>query len=159
MFTKEDRIILRYLQEGIEISERPYRNIAEQLNLNEEKVLEKIRYFMKEGIIRNFQATLNHQSLGYHSNVMVVWQVPAEKVDFAGKIMASFNEVSHCYEREVDDDWRYNLFIMVHGKNARECIKVIEKISQKTNIKDYEMLFTEEEFKKNYLRYFDDDKP
>lgn len=156
MLAKEDRIILRYLQEGIEITERPYKNIAEQLGLSEEEVLEKIRYFTKEEIIRNFQAILNHQLLGYNSNVMVVWQVPAEKVDFVGKIMASFNEVSHCYEREVEDNWKYNLFIMVHGKNALDCIKVIEEIVRKTNIKDYEMLFTEEEFKKSYIRYFDD---
>ncbi|MDI6785978.1 MAG: Lrp/AsnC family transcriptional regulator [bacterium] len=154
MFNREDKIILECLQEGLEIIERPYEVIAEKAGLSEDETIERVRYFKDEGIIRSLKAVLNHKLLGYNSNVMVVWKIPVEKVYFAGKVIANFKEVSHCYEREVVEGWKYNLFTMVHGKNAVDCIKVIEEISQEIGIKDYEMLFTEEEYKKSYMRYF-----
>lgn len=154
MFNQEDKIILECLQEGLEIKKRPYEDIAKKVSLNEDKVLERIYFFIEKGIVRNLRAVLDHKLLGYNSNVMVVWQIPSEKIELAGKMIANFEEVSHCYQREAGGDWKYNLFTMIHGKDSMDCLKVVEEISRKIDIKDYEMLFTEEEYKKDYMRYF-----
>lgn len=68
---------------------------------------------------------------------MCVWNVPDEKIEIVGNIMAEFPEVTHCYERPRYPDWPYNLFTMVHSYTPEECEEVAVRISEATGIKDY----------------------
>jgi DNA-binding Lrp family transcriptional regulator len=86
---------------------------------------------------------------------MVIWRVPEQDCERVGEIMSSFPEVSHCYQRPPFDQG-YNLFTMLHGKNREDCEQIARRISEATGIKEYEILFTEEEFKKITFHYFTD---
>ena len=44
---------------------------------------------------------MRHQDLGYVANAMIVWQVPEDRIESVGRIMAGFPEVTHCYQRPV----------------------------------------------------------
>ncbi|MFQ5976323.1 MAG: Lrp/AsnC family transcriptional regulator, partial [Candidatus Hydrothermarchaeales archaeon] len=70
----------------------------------------------------------------------------------AGKIMASFPEVTHCYERPTFDDWEHNVFTMIHGYTDEECEDVIRRIREKTGISDHVIIYSEKEFKKVGVR-------
>jgi DNA-binding Lrp family transcriptional regulator len=83
---------------------------------------------------------------------MVVWKVKEEDVDRVGNIMASFSEVSHCYEREKGDYWDYNLYTMIHGKSLEHCKEITKRISVMTNVSDFQIFFSLREFKKIPLR-------
>jgi DNA-binding Lrp family transcriptional regulator len=83
---------------------------------------------------------------------MVVWNVRDDDIDRAGGIMASFPEVSHCYEREKGGYWDYNVYTMIHGKSLEDCKQIAGRISDRTGIKDFQMLFSKREFKKIPLR-------
>ncbi len=85
---------------------------------------------------------------------MVVWRVPAKQVEKVGKIMATFKEVSHCYERLTYPGWPYNLFTMIHGRTKEECEEVARKISKATDTKDFKLLYSTREFKKVSMKYF-----
>jgi siroheme decarboxylase len=81
----------------------------------------------------------------------VVWKVEEKDIERVGKIMASFPEVSHCYERDTGRYWDYNVYTMVHGKSMEECRGVIKRISKKTGIKVFKMFLSKREFKKTSL--------
>jgi hypothetical protein len=44
----------------------------------------------------------------------------------------------------------------VHAASEDECLKIIESMSQKTGISEYEILFSEQELKKVSMTYFDE---
>lgn len=114
----------------------------------------KIKELQKEGILRRFGAVLHHRKAGYHANAMVVWIVPDEKTEEAGKIMSSFTQVSHCYQRSTSSGWPYNMFTMVHAKTKQECEEVVSKIADAIRIYEYEFLYSTIEIKKSSMKYF-----
>ncbi|HEX2014130.1 MAG TPA: Lrp/AsnC family transcriptional regulator, partial [Nitrososphaera sp.] len=106
------------------------------------------------GIMRRFAAILRHRDAGFLANGMVVWHVDEDKVDDAGFKLAAFPQVCHCYRRPVYPDWRFNLFSMVHARSLQAAEKMAEEMSQVVGIKDYQILFSSREFKKERVKYF-----
>ncbi|MCQ6963013.1 transcriptional regulator [Methanolobus chelungpuianus] len=147
-----DEMILKATQDGIPLTGSPFRHIAEKLGLTEEEVVERIRLMKEKGIIRRFGASIGHRDIGIVANAMCVWNVPDGMVEDIGRIMASFPEVTHCYERPRHPGWDYNLFTMVHSYTRNDCEEVAARISQSTGIQDYRLLFSEREFKKTGVR-------
>ncbi|MDA8138284.1 MAG: Lrp/AsnC family transcriptional regulator [Desulfobacteraceae bacterium] len=149
-----EKQVIAAIQGDIPIVERPYQQIAAQLELTEEQVLQTLENLVGRGIIRRFGATLRHQKSGYQSNAMVAWRVEEERIEAVGKIMASFRAVSHCYRRDPTPDWPYNLYTMVHGKDEEGCRRTAAKMAQKAGVDDYAMLFSRRELKKTSMQYF-----
>ncbi|AFV24697.1 heme d1 biosynthesis protein NirH [Methanolobus psychrophilus R15] len=147
-----DEQILIATQDGIPLTGSPFRNIARRLGLSEEEVVERIRLMKEKGMIRRFGASIGHRDIGILANAMCIWNVPGERVEDVGRIMASFPEVTHCYERPRRPGWEYNLFTMVHSYTREDCEQVAARISESTGIKDYRLLFSEREFKKTGVR-------
>lgn len=145
--------ILKDMVYDFPVSSRPYNIIAKEIGISEDELLEILNYMKQEGIIRRIAAILYHRKAFYTHNAMVVWQVDEKHIEKIGTIMASFPEVSHCYERDGGGYWNYNLYTMIHGKSLEACKKVVEQISAKTGIKKYKVLFSKREFKKTSLTF------
>lgn len=154
--TEKEKSLIRIVQGDMPITERPYKAIADSLGVTEEEVIAKIKEFREKGYIRRFGATLRHREAGIMANGMGIWIVSKEDVQRVGKIMASFKEVTHCYERPTFSDWPYNVYTMIHGKTRDDCEAVAKRISEATGIKDYKMLYSTKEFKKTSMKYFED---
>ncbi len=144
--------ILKDMPEDFPIIDRPYKEIAEGMNITESELLSVLNTLKKEGVIRRIAVILHHRKALYTHNAMVVWKVKEEDVDRVGNIMASFSEVSHCYEREKGDYWDYNLYTMIHGKSLEHCKEITKRISVMTNVSDFQIFFSLREFKKIPLR-------
>lgn len=144
--------LIKHIQDGIPLTKTPYKDIGADLGLPEEEVIERLGRLLENGKIRRLAASIAHRKIGINSNAMCVWKVPQEKVDEAGKIMASFPEVTHCYERPTFDDWEHNVFTMIHGYTDDECENIIRSIREKTGISDYVIIYSEKEFKKVGVR-------
>ena len=149
-----DKKIIALIQGDLPLDPRPFAVMADQLGITEDEFMERVRSLKKEGVIRRFGATLYHQEAGFGANAMVAWLVPDEQVDEVGKVMADFREVTHCYQRRPQRDWKYNLYTMVHGDNEDACHQIAQRISQKTGMKEYALLFSRKEFKKTSMQYF-----
>ena len=152
--TQLEKIIITALQGDIPVTERPYQKLAEDMGISEEEFLKIMNGLNDRGLIRRFGATLKHQNSGYNANAMVAWIVDEEKVVETGKIMASFDEVSHCYRRNPVPGWDYNLYTMVHAVDKESCHKIVEKISSAVNVDKYAILFSKKELKKTSMKYF-----
>jgi DNA-binding Lrp family transcriptional regulator len=149
-----DKKIIALIQGDLPLDPRPFAVMADQLGITEDDFMERVRSLKKEGVIRRFGATLYHQEAGFGANAMVAWLVPDEQIDEVGKVMAGFREVTHCYQRRPQRDWKYNLYTMVHGDDEDACHKIAQRISQKTGMKEYTLLFSRKEFKKTSMQYF-----
>jgi DNA-binding Lrp family transcriptional regulator len=155
MLSQLDKEIIRALQEGLPLVSRPFLALAEKLGIGEEELLAKVRDFVDRGVIRRFGAAVRHQDLGYVSNAMVVWQVPEERIEEVGRLMASFDEVSHCYQRPARlPDWPYNLFTVVHGQTPQDCREIAARLSRTSGVANYRLLFSIAELKKSSMKYF-----
>lgn len=140
--------ILKKLPSDFPLTKNPYKKIALGIGISEDELIERLARLKKEGVIRRIAAILYHRKVSYTHNAMVVWNTGVSDAEKIGEIMASFPEVSHCYERGRGGYWEYNLYTMIHGRNAGECNDIAQRISEKIGIKDYQMFFSKREFKK-----------
>lgn len=154
MIDELDKKIISLLQKDIPVAPKPYEIIADKLGVREDEILKRIEAMVRDGVIRRFGATLYHQEAGFSANAMVAWVVPEDKIDETGHVMAGFREVTHCYYRKPQKDWKYNLYTMVHGDTREECYDIAKKMSAETGMKKYSLLFSEKEFKKTSMEYF-----
>jgi DNA-binding Lrp family transcriptional regulator len=151
---EEERAVIRALQGDIPICERPFQVIGERLGIPEERLISIVQRMKDSGIIRRFGATLRHQQVGYRANAMSAWRVPPGKVEEVGRILAALPQVTHCYEREVSVEWPYNIYAMIHCKDEKACEEIARRISRRTGINDYLLLFSSHENKKESMQYF-----
>ncbi len=125
--------------------------------MSEEEALTAIRGLIKKGMVRRFGTILRHQKAGFTRNAMVIWAVSQESIDAAGHTLASFKEVTHCYERTPPFAGKYSIFSMVHFREGEQK-RIIQNLSKATGIKDFTILMSEEEYKKSSMEYFTDVK-
>lgn len=124
------RDIVSALQAGLPLARHPYRQIAQQLGIGEQQLLECMQQMLDDGVIRRVGLVPNHYALGYLFNLMVVWDIDDEVVDTVGAAIGDLDFVSHCYRRPRLPGWPYNLFVMVHGKTSDEVDTKIERVRE-----------------------------
>ena len=154
MFTEQDKALVRVLQEDLPLVERPFKEVGARIGMREEEVLQRVRTWKANGTIRRLGAVLRHRRLGIKANAMIVWKVDPDRTEEIGRIMASFPEVTHCYERPRFPGWPFTLFTMVHGRTPEECERVAKRISERTGVGTYRLIYSTREWKKTDMRYF-----
>ena len=154
MLSDTEKKVIALIQGDLPITEKPYLEIAKKLKMDEDEILSILQKLSDLGVMRRFGATLRHQKSGYRANAMVAWQVDEDRVEEVGDIMASFQEVSHCYRRNPAKDWPYNLYTMVHAKDRKTCRDTAKKMAEKTSVSNYTLLFSKRELKKTSMKYF-----
>jgi siroheme decarboxylase len=151
--TEKEKNVIRAVQVAVPPSPRPWKEIGDNLNIEENEVLDIVKRLKQEGIIRRISGILRHRKVGYTANAMTCFDVPEEKMEKAGQAAAAFPQVSHCYRRPRLPEWQYPLFAMVHAKNEAECWKTAVNIAEAIACKDYIMLFSTKELKKERVHY------
>ncbi|MFK5954707.1 MAG: Lrp/AsnC family transcriptional regulator [Desulfobacterium sp.] len=157
MLTDIEKKVIASLQGNIPVCQRPFLALAEAIGISEEKYLDIVAQLNEQGIIRRFGATLKHQKSGFKANAMVAWKVDDSRAQEVGEIMASFQEVSHCYRRDPTPTWPYSLYTMVHAVDEATCHAIAKKIAKAAGSDgdDYILLFSRKELKKTSMQYFD----
>lgn len=154
MLTELEKKIIASIQNDIALVKRPYLEIVKKLGISESTLLDKLKNLCERGVIRRFGATLRHQKSGFAANAMVAWQLDEERINEVGQKMAACKEVSHCYRRDPKEEWPYNLYTMIHGNDEASCWETARKLSEKTSVDTYILLFSLRELKKTSMEYF-----
>ena len=149
-----DRKIVRLLQGEFPLVAEPYKVLAAEIGITEEQLLARIAAMREEKKIRKIGAVLRHREVGFTANCLCVWNVQDERVDEVARRMAEHPRVSHCYDRNREADWQYNLYTMIHGYSREECEAIAAELADATGIDDRRMLYTKKEWKKTSMKYF-----
>jgi len=146
--------LVRLLQENLPDSHKPFDEIADKLGWSVGRVLEQIEDWLAAGVIRRLGAVVRHQRLGFRANGMAVLDVPEDREDEIGAILARRSEISHCYCRPRLPDFPYGLFAMVHGRDRQEVRDLVASLAGELKIDNYDVLFSTTEYKKVSMKYF-----
>ena len=148
-----DRRIINELQQDLPQTTYPFADMSARVDMSESEFLAGCQSLLMRGVMRRFGAAINHRQAGYIANCMTCWEAPPEKLDVAADILTAQSAVSHCYERETNPLWKYNLFAMIHGHTREECVEIADRVSAQTELADYIVLLSTKEIKKTRVRY------
>ena len=151
-----ERRLVMALQEGLPLFIRPFSVLASRVGCDESEVIERIRRWCAEGIIKRFGVIVRHHELGYTANAMLVHDVPDELVGQIGESLAREAGVTLCYQRpRVPPEWPYNLFCMLHGQARAEVEARIAELRARLQLGEYahDVLFSLTRFKQGGARY------
>jgi DNA-binding Lrp family transcriptional regulator len=150
-----DRAVINGLQQDLPLNEKPFDLISARLSMDADKFLSRCQALLQDGIMRRFSASINHSKLGFMANAMSCWNTPTNIIEAAGKKIAKFPEISHCYERQTSPHWPYNLFVMIHANTKETCKAIVDRINSETGLdKNVSvLLFSTKEVKKTRILY------
>ena len=138
--------ILSRIQKKFPLIAKPFKAIADELNISENEVLEILQAEKKAGIIRQTSAIFDTKRLGYKSS-LVAFKVAPQNIDAAVEIINSHPGISHNYERNHEFNIWFTLGISPASKLGLD--KTVELLAKLTKADEYIMLPTLKLFKIN----------
>lgn len=122
--------ILNNIQLDFPIHARPYKIIAEKLDLDEDQLMERIKQMRKDLLIRRIGANFSPDKLGYHSTLCAAI-VPEDKIEEFTRTVNAFKGVTHNYKR----DHKFNIWFTFIAPSVELIEQNLALISQKTGVK------------------------
>ena len=152
-----DADLLLAIQDGFPVSTTPYRDLATELDADVDDVLAAVDDLRGKNCIKRIGCVVNHVVTGFRNNCMVVWSVPDDELDARGEHVGSLPYVTLCYHRprRPDQDWEYNLFTMIHGRDADAVDAKIDELSTAYLPVDHDRLYSTATLKQTGARYDD----
>ncbi|WP_129112922.1 siroheme decarboxylase subunit beta [Halegenticoccus tardaugens] len=147
--------LLIAIQDGFPLSATPYRDVAEAVDADVADVLAAVRRLLDDGCIKRVGCVVNHVVTGFRNNCMVVWDVPDDELDERGGAVGALPYVTLCYHRprRPEQGWPYNLFTMVHGREAAAVDAKIDELAAEYLPVPHERLYSTETLKQTGARY------
>ena len=148
-----DRAIMKAVEGDIPLHTDPFGSIAESVGCSRDHVLNRLKDWKQKGFLRRIGAVLHHRESGYGANAMIVCEVARNRIKRVSEKIASFENVSHCYQRRTHPGWPYNVYAMVHGRTGEDVEAFAAEIAGDKGVKRYRILYSTEEIKKTSMRY------
>jgi DNA-binding Lrp family transcriptional regulator len=152
-----DADLLLAIQDGFPLSATPYRDVADEIGAGVEDVLAAVERLLADGCIKRVGCIVNHVVTGFDANCMVVWDVPDGGLDDRGIEVGQLPYVTLCYHRprRPEQDWPYNLFTMIHGRESDAIDAKIDELAADYLPYDHERLYSQRTLKQTGARYDD----
>ena len=154
----QGRRIIRALQGDTEVRPDYYSAIAEKVGMKEWDLLATLEMWRRQGRLKRIGLLLNHRQVGYAANGMCCFRIDGDTTE-AGRALAEFGEVTHCYERPPCKAFPYNLYAMVHCTSLEEANARFETL--KSCLAKLErppsgsvMLISTKEYKKTSMSFY-----
>lgn len=124
--TKFQKQLCNALQNGVPICARPFAEIAECLNVDQEQVLREASGLIEAGVIRRISATVDYRALG-KTSTLVTAHVPQESVREVAEAVNSLDGVSHNYLR----NHHYNMWFTLQADTAAQIDATLADLSER----------------------------
>lgn len=134
-----DRKIINLLQTGFPLSEEPYLEVAQQLGIEEQALLDRLSRLLDENTLSRFGPMYDAQKFGGAFSLVAV-RVPEEDFDKVTEIVNSYPEVAHNYKRDND----YNMWYVLATDSPEKIDEVNSDIEKKIGMKVFNMPKLEE---------------
>lgn len=136
-----DRKIINLLQKGFPLSEQPYLEVAEQLGIEENELIQRLSDLLEKKTLSRFGPMYDAQKLGGAFSLVAI-RVPDDDYDKVTEIVNSFPEVAHNYRRDHD----LNMWFVLATDSPEKINAVNSQIEKKSGLKVYNMPKLDEYF-------------
>jgi DNA-binding Lrp family transcriptional regulator len=126
-----DSAILNRIQSDFPITPRPFLTVADELDLTEKEVLERVARLKTDGIIRRIGGNFVPGKLGFVSTLCAA-RVPADRIDYFAETVNRYPGVTHNYQR----DNAYNVWFTFIAPSMEEIEANLRKIAADTGVED-----------------------
>lgn len=124
-----DKSILNRIQSNFPIEPRPFMVIGQDLGLEEDEVIERIRRLKQEGIIRRIGGNFVPDKLGYVSTLCTA-KVPLDQLNKFAAIVNQYPGVTHNYQRDNE----FNIWFTFIASSLAEIEEKLAEIAAKTGV-------------------------
>lgn len=125
-----DRLILNRMQEDLPLTSLPFATVAQELDLKEEDVLERLQAMKQDGVITRFGPFFNAAAMG-GAFCLCAMAVPVEEFEDVMTKVNEFPQVAHNYER----DHRLNMWFVLATETPEGIQQTAEVIERETGLK------------------------
>jgi DNA-binding Lrp family transcriptional regulator len=126
-----DKTIINRIQSDFPITSRPFLRLADELDLTEQEVLDRVARLKKAGIIRRIGGNFVPAKLGFVSTLCAA-RVPADKVKYFAEVVNRYPGVTHNYQRDNE----YNVWFTFISPSMDEIETNLKKIAEQTGVSD-----------------------
>ena len=133
----KNKKLLRILQEEFPLTEKPFQEIAQKLDLKEEEVIFQIQSLVESKMLRKFGAIINPKKIGYVSLLGAI-DVSDDKINKIAEIINEYSGVTHNYLREGHP----NIWFTLTEPNKETLNKNLAEIEEKIGLKIMKMPVT-----------------
>ena len=137
-----DRALLNRIQSGFPLTPHPYRNIARELEMTEDEVIQRLTRLKQTGIIRRIGGNCVPDKLGFVSTLCAA-KVPADQIEAFTRTVNRYPGVTHNYQR----DHEYNIWFTVIAPSREAIAAHLQEIATATGVMDILNLPATEVFK------------
>jgi len=136
-----DRAIINRLQVGFPLTDRPYADVARELEITEDELLSHLQSLLSDKVLTRFGPMYNVEALGGEF-VLAALHAPADRFDEIAEIVNDLKEVAHNYQREHE----LNMWFVVATDSRDAAWRVLEDIQARTGCQVYAMPKLDEYF-------------
>ena len=139
---QKDKHILNQIQSSFPVTSRPYREIANRLDLSEDEVFDRIKRLKNQGIIRRIGGNFHSGRLDFTSTLCAA-KVPDKKIDHFVEVVNRYPGVTHNYLRNNE----YNIWFTFIAQDMSYIEDALKAISEETGIREILNLPAEKMYK------------
>ena len=140
MLSEIDRRLLDDYQHEFPLDPQPFATIADQLGIDEQKVIERLTYLKRFGALSRVGAVVRPNRVG--ASTLAALAVPPERLQEVAAQVSAFTEVNHNYEREH----HYNLWFVVTAPDRDRVGQVLARIAALTGLDPLDLPMLEDFF-------------
>ncbi len=129
--TPLERHLLNDYQQGLPLSPTPFADIAAQLGVEEQEIIDTLEQLRQQGAISRVGPVFRTHSIG--ASTLAAMRIPEERLEEVAAIINSFAEVNHNYEREH----ALNLWFVATAPDDTHLAQTLQRIEQ---LSGYEVL-------------------
>jgi len=134
MLCETDRKILHRLQTNLPLDSRPFLALSKELNVEEDTIIERIKYMIDNKFVRRLAPIINTQAMGREATLAAI-KVPEERIGEVSEIINEYSGVSHNYLRKgKNKNIPYNIWFTMSAKNEEELHRNLKEIEDKTGL-------------------------
>jgi len=149
-----EKALVKRLEGDLPVCGRFFAPLADEAGLTEAALLGRLRAWQALGVLRRVGLLLHHREIGFKANGMCCWDVPEAEVLEMGRRVASFPEVTHCYERPKMALFPFRLYAMIHTPTWEGTQALFARISRGAGLEGGQLLLSLTEFKKTSMQFF-----
>lgn len=126
---RKSREILNKIQLNFPIDARPFRVLAQTLDMSEDDLIERVSRMKEDSLIRRIGGNFSPDKLGYFSTLCAA-KVPENKIDLFTRTVNVYSGVTHNYVR----DHTFNIWFTFIASSVGRIEKSLEEIKKETGV-------------------------